>query len=143
MDIDLRSPKESDIPLIAKLIKQLGYPNTTDFFHRKMDKLVFSNSDEVVIAEVENTIVGLAHLHTALMLHYPGRLGRVMALVVSEDLRGMGVGTELMANLEKTAKDKGCTLMEITSSAQRDDAHSFYEKLGFEEKRKRFIKKLD
>lgn len=143
IDISFGEPSPGDIPEIRKLMDELGYPNPAEFFSNKLDSLAFSESDKVLVARVDDEVVGIAHLHIADMLHYPGKLGRVMSIVVSEEWRGRGAGGEMMKYLEAEAKERGCSLMEITSNIKREDTHRFYEDLGYEEKPKRFIKKLD
>lgn len=50
---------------------------------------------------------------------------------VSEDLRGQGIGTELLNEIIKTAKDNKCYKIVATSRYEREKAHRFYEKIGF------------
>jgi GNAT superfamily N-acetyltransferase len=76
------------------------------------------------------------------MFHAPGKLGRVMALVVSEERRRRGLASALMADLERWARGAGCTKLEITSGTHRPGAHEFYERLGYVEKPRRFVKDI-
>jgi len=51
-------------------------------------------------------------------------------LVVPDGLRGRGLGTELMALAEATARERGCLGIWLTTLGFQ--ARGFYEKLGFE-----------
>jgi hypothetical protein len=44
--------------------------------------------------------------------------------------------------VEGEARTRGCTLMFLTTSARRTDAHEFYRRVGLEETGKRFTKSL-
>lgn len=63
-------------------------------------------------------------------------------VVVSESCRGQGLGTQLFNALEDWARQKNCSSIQLVSSAFRTDAHSFYEKLGFQEAVRGFRKPL-
>lgn len=138
----IREAVIEDAAHIAGLLKELGYPSTPAFAQSKIVELSKSDSDTVLVAETDGRVIGVAHLHIAELFHEPGRLGRVMAIVVKNDYRGLGVGQKLITLIENTARKAGCTKMELTSGIHRDDAHIFYKNLGYIEKPKRFLKIL-
>jgi N-acetylglutamate synthase-like GNAT family acetyltransferase len=141
-ELTIREASGHDAGQIAGLLKELGYANTPSFAQQKLKSLSQSDRDIVLVAERESTVVGVAHLHLAELFHETGSLGRIMALVVTDDLRQAGVGTRLMRSLEALARRAGCVKMEVTSGAQRHGAHEFYQKLGYVEEPKRFVKML-
>jgi GNAT superfamily N-acetyltransferase len=47
-------------------------------------------------------------------------------LVTAAASRSTGVGHALIADLERRARDAGCTLLDLDSGVQRFDAHRFY-----------------
>ena len=57
---------------------------------------------------------------------------------VSENLRGQGIGTELLKEIIKTAKDKKCYKIVATSRYERPKVHALYERLGFKDWGKEF-----
>lgn len=63
------------------------------------------------------------------------RRGATRALIeavrVRSDLRGSGVGRELVRWAVTTAEEHGAALVQLTSDASRRRAHAFYEELGF------------
>ena len=61
-------------------------------------------------------------------------------LVVSEAVRGRGVGRALVAAVETKCAGLGCVLVEVTSNIRRDKAHRFYEGLGYEQTSFRFAR---
>lgn len=52
-------------------------------------------------------------------------------VVVHRDYRRQGIGTELMRSALEMAWDQGCYKAMLLSGARREDAHRFYESLGF------------
>lgn len=50
---------------------------------------------------------------------------------VASSLRGAGVGRSLVAWCVERARERGCSLVQLTTDKQRPDAVRFYESLGF------------
>ncbi len=67
---------------------------------------------------------------------------QIEAVRVDASLRGQGAGAALMADAEARARAGGATLMQLTSNAERRDAHRFYERLGYAPSHVGFRKKL-
>ncbi|MCP9884736.1 GNAT family N-acetyltransferase [Synechococcus sp. ATX 2A4] len=59
------------------------------------------------------------------------REGEILELFVSEDYRGQGVATELMATLEDYFRAKGCEVAGIAVFAHNTKAHRLYTSLGY------------
>jgi len=59
------------------------------------------------------------------------RRAQVESVRVVADLRGQGIGAQLMADAETRARAAGCRLIQLTTHASRKDAHRFYDRLGF------------
>jgi GNAT superfamily N-acetyltransferase len=138
--VAIRTMNRADAPAAAMLMSELGYPTDARSFAERFAAVSAIASDKVLIAEEAGNIVGLAALHSFEMIHRPGRLGRVTALVVAEGARGRGIGGQLLAAAEQHLRALGCTRLEITSGPERLGAHRFYETHGYEERRVRFIK---
>ncbi|WP_353828174.1 GNAT family N-acetyltransferase [Agromyces sp. SYSU T0242] len=56
---------------------------------------------------------------------------QVEAVRVAESARGLGVGTAMLEWAIAHARQRGARLVQLTSDARREDAHRFYERLGF------------
>lgn len=52
-------------------------------------------------------------------------------LFVDEQLRGQGIGTELLNMVVTEAKNIGCYKLVATSRHERENVHKMYEKVGF------------
>jgi GNAT superfamily N-acetyltransferase len=119
---------------------ELGYPTNETSFAERVAAVSANPNDEVLLAEEAGTIVGLVAFHSFEMLHRPGRLGRITALVVSASARRRGVGHELLSAAESHLRSVGCIKLEVTSGEARSDAHSFYAAHGYQEQRVHFVK---
>jgi GNAT superfamily N-acetyltransferase len=119
---------------------ELGYPTTPAALAERVAAVAASPDDGVLIAEEEGNILGLVAVHSFEMLHRPGRLGRITALVVAASARGRGIGSQLLSAAEDHLRANGCIKLEVTSGEQRSDAHAFYAARGYREQRVHFVK---
>lgn len=53
-------------------------------------------------------------------------------VVVKKECRRQRIGTILMAEIERIARDKGCRYVTLVSSVDRPAAHEFYHRCGYE-----------
>jgi ribosomal protein S18 acetylase RimI-like enzyme len=60
-----------------------------------------------------------------------GKRATVESVRVDEKYRGRGIGKELMIWAINRAKEENCFAIQLTTNAERKDAHRFYENLGF------------
>ncbi len=47
------------------------------------------------------------------------------------DMRGKGLGKQMLTQAVKLARDNGCSMVQLTSNKERRDAHRFYSSNGF------------
>ncbi|HKA79243.1 MAG TPA: GNAT family N-acetyltransferase [Xanthobacteraceae bacterium] len=85
------------------------------------------------VAERGDEIVGTFAL---LVMHNLGHLGAPSAIVedvaVAPSMQGKGIGKAMMQFAVERAHEKGCYKLMLSSNAKRENAHAFYESLGFE-----------
>ena len=98
-----------------------------------LESVLADGSNDLLVAEHDGTVVG-----TFQLTRIPGmsRQGSTRLLVeavrVSSQLRSGGVGSALMRwVMDVATAELGSPLVQLTSDAQRVDAHRFYERLGF------------
>ncbi len=86
----------------------------------------------LVVAERAGQVIG-----TAQLTYLPGlsRRGAVRAQIeavrIGAAARGTGLGSRLIGWCVEQAREHGCALVQLTSDTSRQDAHRFYERLGF------------
>jgi GNAT superfamily N-acetyltransferase len=61
-----------------------------------------------------------------------GKRATVESVRVDEKYRGRGIGKELMLWAINRAKEENCFALQLTTNAERKEAHRFYERLGFD-----------
>jgi ribosomal protein S18 acetylase RimI-like enzyme len=83
----------------------------------------------LVVAEEETEIVGMAQLAFSRATNANHR-AEVQRVAVASDARGRGVGRQLMAAVEDAARDRGVTLLWLTTH-EGTDACVFYETVGY------------
>src|SRR5213080_3255684 len=128
MDLTVRDAQAADAPAIAGLLDQLGYPTGSAAVEQRLERLQIVG-DRILVADVDGTAVGLAHLQVAPALERDRPAAKIGALVVDAAHRGHGIGRALVQALEEEARRRGCGLLFLTTSELRDDAHMFYERV--------------
>ncbi len=140
--MQVRPATTADAREIADLLGQLGYPTDASAVPGRMQRMAVNGGQTTLVAEHDGRVVGMATVHVRWAINSDSPMGRLVSVVVDSDHRSRGVGAALIAAAERVARDAGCDRMEVTSAAERDDAHRFYERLGYAARSKRFIKTL-
>ena len=68
--------------------------------------------------------------------------GRILALVTSRTIRRHGIGRALIATAEEDFAQRGIRRIALNTRLAREDAHKFYESLGYDRNGFRFTKDL-
>lgn len=138
--ISIRIAEAEDASVLANLFLQLGYATRAQTLREEIQ-----NSDHhrhILVAESAGRVSGVIIVSVITPLHENGAWGVISALVVDELDRGAKIGEKLLLEAEYFAKSRGCTQIELSSSERREQAHKFYQKNGYQEVRKRFVKRL-
>lgn len=99
--------------------------------------------NHMLLAESEGRIVGCLQLAFVPGLSRKGTKRAVIESVrVVSDERGRNVGTSLMKEAIRLAREGGCGLVQLTSDNRRARAHLFYRRLGFVQSHFGFKKEL-
>jgi len=137
----IRKVRRSDAAAVAGLLGDLGYPCSPADAGRRLARM--SRKFDSVFAALDGTrVVGFVALHLSQFLHTDARWCRVTALAVTGSHRRRGVGTALLRHAEQCALAAGAWCVELTCAHQREEAHAFYARHGYTERRKRFFKAL-
>jgi GNAT superfamily N-acetyltransferase len=140
--VTIRIAAQRDARAIAPLLGQLGYPTDADTVSARLERLTEHPDVQILVAELDDEVVGLAAYQVMDLLERPDPQCRITALVVDDRFRRRGVAYALLHTIEETAVDHGCFRLEVTTHAGRDDAVAFYRAAGFDERPHRLTKPL-
>lgn len=136
----IREAGESDLPAVIALFAADavgGHGDTTDpaaygDYLRAFRTIAGSPDQTLYVAELDGEAVGT--FQTMVMTSLNARGSSVMiieAVQTRQDLRGQGIGAQMINFCIAEAKGRGMRLVQLTSNAARKDAHRFYERMGF------------
>lgn len=87
----------------------------------------------VLLAETDGQPVGTLTLFVLPMLAHGGTpAALVEAVAVDPRVQGRGIGRALMDAAMAHARAAGCYKLALSSNNKRDEAHAFYERLGYQ-----------
>ena len=145
MDIDLkiREGKLSDAADLAALICELGYETTSAEMESRLISILKDPRYKTLVALNDDKICGMLGTVSASSYLHNDLNGRIIALVVSRESRQRGIGVRLIAAAEKNFIQRGITRVTLTTRFEREEAHRFYEKVGYARTGFRFAKNLE
>ncbi len=139
----IRDYSKSDIADVCDLMKNsLDYDVAPDALSSRIGQMQSHGEYKILIAEDNGSVLGFIGLHLGHAFEISGKVMRVIALAVRRDCQGKGIGTMLVAESEKYAKENGVTVIGVNSGLKRELAHKFYEKQGFSRKGYSFTKQV-
>jgi GNAT superfamily N-acetyltransferase len=141
LNVQYRLATRRDVPIIVRLLaedelgaqrEQSTYP-LPESYYTAFEAIDSDPNNELIVAYVNGEIIGTFQLiFLPHLSHQGGMRAQISSVRVVEKYRGQGIGTDMMKWVLRRARERGCHLMQLTSSKSRTDAHRFYEKLGFE-----------
>ena len=94
------------------------------------------------VAEKKGEVVGFMSCHTQQLLHECGKIAEIQELFVRPDMRGLGIGRQLLAKAANMAKYRRCLNMEVSTNQKRTEAVRFYESQSFQLSHYKLVKSL-
>ena len=77
-------------------------------------------------------MVGVVTGHVIFSIHSSPVVALLTTLVVDEQCARTGIGKQLATAIEDWAREQGAVRISVTSGKQRDGAHAFYERIGYD-----------
>jgi ribosomal protein S18 acetylase RimI-like enzyme len=138
----IRDARFDDALEVAELMCQLGYKTKQAEMEARL-KLILSNpAYKTFVAIMDGCVCGMIGTLTYTSYEHNDRSGRILALVTLSEARRRGIGRALVATAEKDFAQRGIRRVALDTRLTRDDAHKFYESLGYERNGWRFVKQL-
>jgi GNAT superfamily N-acetyltransferase len=140
--VTVREATAADVTELSVLLAQLGYSTPPPSVAERLSSLSTGGLTRILVADAGAGAIGFLALTRMDILPYPEPLARITALCVEESSRSAGVGKALEERAAEVARGWGCGKIEVTSSRRRLRAHAFYERHGYEETHRCFVKRL-
>jgi ribosomal protein S18 acetylase RimI-like enzyme len=123
-------------------MRELGYETKRTEMETRL-RLILSNPVyKTFIAVMDSCVCGMIGTLAYPSYEHDDASGRILALVTLSAARRRGIGRALVATAEKDFVRKGVTRVAFDARLTREDAHKFYESLGYERNGWRFVKQL-
>lgn len=127
----IRRAAEEDAEAISRLSATLGYTAPPDLIRRWLATILPSHEHLLlVVAEAAGAVLGWLQAHAVCVVESGFRV-EIMGLIVSAEVRRIGLGRALVSEAEKWAQAKGAEAIVVRSNVQRVESHAFYPALGF------------
>ena len=136
--LDIRTATAADLPPLVSLYADDDLGRTREAAEPDpayLDAFAAIDADPnhlLAVGEIDGVIAA-----TLLLSFLPGlsRHGawraQIEAMRVAREMRGQGLGQEMLDWAIAAARERGCALVQLTSDRQRSAAHRFYERAGF------------
>ena len=149
--LSLRAARVEDLPAVVALhaADAIGghgdewSDETRADYHAAFARMQATPGHTLYVAEAGGRIVG-----TFVLSILPGITERGLTLAVVRSVqvaaasRSQGIGARMMELAEDFAREAGAGRIELSSNLKREDAHRFYERIGYVRSHAGFKKKL-
>ena len=138
--IVFRLARRADLPAVVKLLSEdeLGSQRERyeeplpEAYYIAFEQIQRDANHELIVAEADGQVIGTLHLMFLPSISFQGGLrAQVESVRVEVSQRGHGLGSEMMKWTIERAKTRGAHVVQLTTHKSREDAHRFYERLGF------------
>ena len=137
MPLIIRDATERDLPAILQILAESGIDGgesftlneARDHFARICSRPGF----RFLVADLDGEVVGTYVLQIMEKLGKRGTpAGVVEDVAVLPARHGRGIGRAMMEHAREACRAAGCYKLALSSNLKREDAHRFYDSLGFE-----------
>ena len=134
-----RPAELSDIPAMTDLLYQLFSIEEDFIFNREkqtkgLELLIKSKETAIAfVAELDGIVIGILTAQTNISSAEGGIASVLEDMVVDKNLRGQGIGKQLMSEMENWAKLKGITRLQLMADKTNSPALAYYNKLGWKQ----------
>ncbi|MFD2922160.1 GNAT family N-acetyltransferase [Halobacillus naozhouensis] len=138
--MNFRKANEEDLQAIVRLLAddELGSQRERyeeplpDDYYEAFTAIKAQVGNQIILAFEGQTLIGCLQLTIIPGLARQGmKRAQIEGVRVDRRYRGRGVGEALFKEAIAIAKSEECGLVQLTTDKQRDDAHRFYNRLGF------------
>ena len=95
-----------------------------------------------LIREDDGRVTGMLNLRFEEQLHHADRIAEIMEFSVDPAFRDRGIGSEMLEEACRIAREYGCVQIEVACNQLRTDTHRFYLREGMHNFHYKFSKSL-
>ena len=135
-----RKATRADVPAIVRMLaddflgsqrEDLSDP-LPESYYAAFGQIDRDPNHELLVAELNNQVIGTMHLFFSPSLSYQGGLrAQIESVRVESKYRSHGIGAQMVRFAIQRARERGAHIVQLTSENNRKDAHRFYERLGY------------
>jgi GNAT superfamily N-acetyltransferase len=138
--VTFRIATREDVPAVVQMLAddELGSQRERceerlpESYYAAFEQLNSDFNHQLIVAELNGKVIGTLHLMFLPSLSYQGGLrAQVESVRVDKNHQNQGIGGRMMKWAIERAKERGAHIMQLTTHKSREDAHRFYERLGF------------
>jgi len=142
VDVTIRHAQPGDAAVLAQLMCELGYETKRTEMETRLKTILCNPAYKTFVAIMDGCICGMIGTLTCPSYEHNDPSGRILVLVTLSAARRRGIGRALITTAEKDFAQRGIRRIALDTRLTREDAHNFYESLGYERNGWRFVKQL-
>jgi len=136
-DVTIRPVEPDDAEAVTRVVAEMGaarspVPERMEAVSRSFAELIRRPRDASRVAMRERSLVGVCSLELRQTLRASAPEAWIPELVVTERMRGQGIGAALLDSALADAADRAAGAATLESGARREVAHALYRSAGFE-----------
>lgn len=133
----VRQALETDAEQIQNLYTTLTNSPDVKVEPSRVKQILSDDNNFLFVIVNDHDISGTCFLTLCLDPMYGTQpYGVIENIIINSESRSAGLGKELMRHVESFCFAKDCSKVMLQSNANRDEAHGFFNSLGYEDKRK-------
>lgn len=150
-DVIFRTATADDLPAIVALLDDDDLSRGREDASLPLDPRYLAAFEAIeadpnqmqIVAELDGRVVGTMQVSFLPGIAFRGGWrGQIEAVRIASDLRGRGLGKQMIEWAVDLFRERGCHMAQLTSMSTRVDAHRFYEQMGWNKSHAGFKLKL-
>lgn len=157
-DLVIRPATPSDRPRIIKIFREINelhalhHPDVfrVDYDDTALNEMLEKREEtadyELLVAEVDREVCGFIELRVVsappLAILFPRTWMEIDSLAVTNSMQRRGIGRALLDAADSKARELGISLVQLTVWESNADARAFYERIGFETRRRSLTREV-
>lgn len=139
-NLRFRLARRADLPSIVRLLadddlgsqRERNEDPLPESYYLAFEQIENDPNHELIVAEYNGEVIGTLHLMFLPSISFQGGLrAQIESVRVNKQFQSQGIGSAMMGWSIQRAKQRGAHIVQLTTHKTREDAHRFYERLGF------------